>query len=142
MKMNQSQLADRLGISTRRVRQLEDLGVVVAEGRGRYDAENNARRYSAFATKDQAAVLIEIEDAAGRVEHGLAQLAKRFAIVAGKAIGADINALDAAWKLSISMRADDERSMLDTIREAAVLDAWRRLFDIAQHHVTAADLAA
>jgi hypothetical protein len=49
---NQSKLAEALAITDRRVRQLEEQGVLVRDSLGTYDVVVNRYRYRLFKTRD------------------------------------------------------------------------------------------
>jgi phage terminase Nu1 subunit (DNA packaging protein) len=68
---NQSELADALEISDRRVRQLEDRGVVVRHSDGNYDVDRNRRRYRSFIDRNIDEVTAGVEKAAKGADDAL-----------------------------------------------------------------------
>ena len=124
--VDQQELARRLGISDRRVRQLEAECVVERlDGEPpRYDLDANARRYRLYADHDIDSICREVEEAsrdlddlfdrmrmAGDVEERRL-IAKRD----GRAIGR----LDAAMALSNALAPEHARQMLGSIRNLFV----------------------
>ena len=64
--VSQQQLARVLGLTERRIRQLEAEGVVERiDGQRKYDLSANKRRYEVYASDDAELVIPEIERAAG-----------------------------------------------------------------------------
>ncbi|MFT0874931.1 hypothetical protein VRZ08_00090 [Rhodopseudomonas sp. G2_2311] len=72
MIMNQAELAERLGVTSRRVRQLEAAGIITAKGRGEYQAEESERHYQIYAARDLDAAEAQLVRAEAKMNQALA----------------------------------------------------------------------
>jgi phage terminase Nu1 subunit (DNA packaging protein) len=68
--VNQRTLADVLNLTTRRVQQLEDRGVIIRQPDGGYDVERNRDRYWLFRDHKMDRVVLELEGS-GRLSGAL-----------------------------------------------------------------------
>ena len=121
----QKSLAAALGVTTRRLRQLEELGVVIRRHDGAYDVAKNVARYQTYQRRSPADVE-ELHDAvlqasrdAERAMDAADPDKPDFEKVARRAADA-IHALDESMKLMNAMRPEGDRPMLDSFRQMVV----------------------
>jgi DNA-binding Lrp family transcriptional regulator len=124
--VDQQELAWRLGISDRRVRQLESEGVVERlDGEPpRYDLDANARRYRLYVDHDIDTVCREVEEASGDVDDLFERMrmagdVEKRRLIA-KQDGHAIGRLDAAMALSNALAPEHARQMLGTFRNLII----------------------
>ena len=101
---SQSELASALAISDRRVRQLEDQGVIPCHPDGGYDVDRCRRRYRLFIDRDIDRVATAVEEAAERAEDALDQIRGEPDLegrrVLANGLGGAIGELDGAMRLA------------------------------------------
>ena len=124
--VDQQELARHLGVSDRRVRQLEAEGVVERlDGEPpRYDLDANARRYRLYADHDIDTVCREVEEASRDVDDLLGRMRMAGDVeerrLIAKQDGHAIGRLDAAMALSNALAPEHARQMLGTFRNLVV----------------------
>jgi DNA-binding Lrp family transcriptional regulator len=136
--VDQQQLARHLGISDRRVRQLEAEGIIerLDVEPAKYDLAGNTSRYRMYANRDLNAICREIEDAAERVDDLLERLRaegdvnkrRRIAEVDGSAIGR----LDAAMALSNALAPEHARDMARTFTKLLIGRTISEFFELCR----------
>ena len=124
--VDQQELARHLGVSDRRVRQLEAECVVERlDGEpARYDLDANARRYRLYADHDIDTVCQEVEAATKDVADLFDRMRKADDVEERRLIakhnGHAIGRLDAAMALSNALAPEHARQMLGTFRNLVV----------------------
>jgi hypothetical protein len=138
-ELSQIDLATELGISDRRIRQLEEKGVVVRNTRGNYDVDRNRRRYRLFIDRDMERVANEVEEAAERAADVLDQmraepdLSTRRLLV--QRLGSTVGELDSAMKLANALAPDSSRALLDSYTNMVVGRLTSELFDLCNWQI-------
>lgn len=139
---DQLELARHLGVTDRRVRQLEAEKVIERLDDGGYDLDESRRRYRLYASGDMDAVCRQIEDGSKCVDEMFSRMRaeddveKRRQIVAedGRAIGR----LQVAMDIANAMGPEPAREMLRTftkmsmgrvMSECLSLCNWRHVAD-------------
>jgi hypothetical protein len=111
-----SELANRIGLTSRRVRQLEDAGVFVRGAEGQFDVDCKAERYRRYSDGNIDLVTDEIERLGQAVNAGLdrlhaeGDLGKRRKL--GRDIGPLLGQLDAAMRLGAALAPPHARPLL------------------------------
>jgi hypothetical protein len=136
--LSQIDLAKELAISDRRVRQLEEQGVIIRRPDGDYDIDRNRRRYRVFIGRDLEGAANSVEKAAKGADDALDELRgepdleQRRLLAQG--LGSAIGELDGAMRLANALAPESARAMLDTFTRMVVgraasefleLCAWR-----------------
>ena len=124
--VDQQELARHLGISDRRVRQLEAEQIIerLADEPTRYNLDASARRYRLYAGGDMDAVCRQIEEASTRIDHMFSRMRaeddieKRREIVASE--GGAIGQLDAAMSIANALAPQHSRVLLKTFKDLCV----------------------
>ena len=116
---SQSKLANELGLTDRRVRQLEDQGVIVRNCDGRYDVGLNHSRYRLFIDRDIDRVATAVEEAAKRSDDALDQIRtepslKKRRVLAQK-LGSAIGQLELEMKLANALAPEHHRQLSDSL---------------------------
>jgi hypothetical protein len=123
-RTNQAGLADALAITDRRVRQLEDQGVLVRDFGGRYDVGFNRHRYRLFKTRDYHQAAIDIEQAARRAQDALDQIRAASGLnerrTLAPELGPAIGELYRAMKLCNALADEHERLLFATFTRMVV----------------------
>jgi hypothetical protein len=135
-RANQSKLAEALAITDRRVRQLEDQGVLVRDSLGTYDVAVNCYRYRLFKTRDNDRVSADAEQAAWRAQDALDQIhaapnlktRRRLARKLGPAIGE----LGDAMALANAFFEAHERDFLNMFARLLVERAFAELCSLCR----------
>jgi hypothetical protein len=129
----QCELADALDISDRRVRQLEELGVIVRHPNGGYDIDKNRRRCRIFTDHDIDLATTAVEQAARDVEDALDQIRaapaegrRRLAQKLGPAVGV----LDGAMRLANALAPEHQRPLLNSYTTMLIGRTAGELFDL------------
>ena len=134
--VDQQELARHLGISDRRVRQLEaELVISRLDGDpARYDLDVNARRYRLYANRDIDTVCDEILEATKDVEDVLKRLANEPDIQKRREIakedGGAIGRLDGAMKLATALQPEHSREMARTFNNLIIGRAAGDFFEL------------
>jgi hypothetical protein len=115
-------LASRLGLTKRRVRQLEDEGVFVRSVDEMFDVAWNVERYRLYSRKDVETVVDEINRVGTAIESGMDRLYSESDLEErrklGRAeVGPLIGQLYAAMRLSNAMASLHERPLLYQLRK-------------------------
>ena len=134
--VDQQGLARHLGISDRRVRQLEtELVISRLDGdTARYDLDVNSRRYRLYADHDTDTAAREIDEASACVQRlfgrlraeGDIQKRRQIAVEEGHAIGQ----LDAAMTLGSALASEHARDMLKTYTKMILGRAMADCFEL------------
>ena len=130
----QSKLANELGVTDRRVRQLEDQGVIVRDCDGGYDVGLNRRRYRLFIDHDVDRVATAVEEAARRSDDALDQiriepsLKKRRALA--QKLGSTIGELEREMRLANALAPEHHRKLSDSLTRMIVGRAVGELLDL------------
>ncbi len=127
---DQPELARHLGVSDRRVRQLEVEQIITRlDGEpALYDLDVNIRRYRLYADHDIDVICREIEQAAQRVEDLFKLLRaeddvqKRREIVSSK--GGAIGQMDAAMSLANALAPQHSRDLLKAFKTCVWAEQW------------------
>jgi hypothetical protein len=116
-KLNQLDLAKELAISDRRVRQLEEQGVIVRDPDGNYKLDRNRRRYRQFIERDVEGVANDVEEAARCADDALDQMRAVQDLeerrLLAKRLGCAVGQLDMAMRLADAL-APASRAMLES----------------------------
>lgn len=126
-----AEMAERIGLTARRVRQLEEIGVLVRNAAEVFDLDWNSRRYRIFAERDCDAAAHEIERAGRDVDAAFSALRacsadKRRKMAAE--VGPLVGRLDAALRLVPALAQPTLRPLIE---RAVVADSGRVLAEFA-----------
>ncbi len=132
--VDQVELARHLGISDRRVRQLEAEKIVerLPDEPTRYDLDASARRYRLYAGGDMDAVCRQIEEASTRIDNMFSRMRaeddiqRRREIVASE--GGAIGQLDAAMSIANALAPQHSCDLLKTFKYMCVGSAIGECF--------------
>ncbi len=134
--VNQRTLADALNLTTRRVQQLEDRGVIIPQPDGDYDLERNRDRYWLFRDHQMDRVLSELEQAAERADQLISRIRKEPDIRnrrrLAKEHGADIGRLHDAMRLANAMSPEHARQLLGDFTTMVFGRAVSELFELCR----------
>jgi hypothetical protein len=138
---NQSELADALRISDRRVRQLEDRGVVVRHSDGNYDVDRNRRRYRLFIDRNIDEVTAGVEKAAKGADDALDELRAEPNLeqrrLLSKRLGPAIGELDCAMRLANALAGESARPMLESYTRMVVGRAASEFLELCNLQIAA-----
>jgi hypothetical protein len=134
-RTNQSKLAEALAITDRRVRQLEDQGVLVRDSLGTYDVAVNRYRYRLFKTRDNDRPSADAEQAAWRAQDALDQIHAAPSLKArrrlARKLGPTIGELGEAMRLANALLEEQhERAFLNLFTQLLVDRAFAELRDL------------
>lgn len=134
---NTNEIATALGLTTRRVGQLVEAGVILPGDDGRADPEVSRSRYQTFARRD-VHELAELTAEAERAGLAAAKAAERLnerATLADAKRAAKLAAdFDAAGKLLEACQPEHRRPILRHARESVVGEIVVRALEVAQRH--------
>ncbi len=121
---DQLELARHLGVSDRRIRQLEAEQVVERLDDGGYDLDASARRYRLYANRDTDAACLEVEVATKDLADLFDRMREETDIqkrcLIAKRDGHAIGRFDSAMALANSLAPEHARQMLGTFRNLIV----------------------
>jgi hypothetical protein len=139
--LSQADLAKQLAISDRRVRQLEEHGVIVRHPKGNYDLDRNRRRYRLYVDRDIDQVAIGVEEATKRADEALDQIRSEPSLEErrrlAKRLGSVIGELDGAMRLANALAPESERALLDSYTRLFVGRAATEFLDLCDWRVAA-----
>jgi hypothetical protein len=122
--LSQTDLAKELAISDRRVRQLEERGVVIRHPEGGYDIHRNRRRYRLFIDRDLEGAANGVEEAAKRADDALDQIRAEPDLegrrLLAQGLGSAIGELDGAMRLANALAPESARAMLESYTRMVV----------------------
>ena len=116
MNKNDREMADRIGVTVRRVQQLAADGVLWRHDTGAFDIADNARAYRVYSDNDVDEVCRQIEAEARSVEDDLDALREartpeqRWKLA--QEVGPHVGRLNKALRLSIAMDSPGSRQLL------------------------------
>jgi hypothetical protein len=127
-----AEMSERIGVTVRRVRQLEELGVLIRNAKKVFEIEWNANRYRVFADGSHDESSHEIERAARDLDAAFDRLrAERNADKRRKMapeVGPLVGRLDAALRLAAALASPALRPLIE---RAVVADSGRVLAEFA-----------
>jgi hypothetical protein len=137
--VGQSELASVLSVTDRRVRQLEDEGVILRHPDGKYDEDRNRRRHRQFIDRDIDQVAIGVEEAARRADDALDQLRAEPDLeqrrLLAKDLGSAIGELDCAMRLANALAPESARAMLESYTRMVVARAASEFLELCNWRI-------
>jgi hypothetical protein len=138
---NQSELANALGISDRRVRQLEEQGVIIRCPDGNYDVDWCLRRYRLFIDRDINQVAMAVERAVERVDNALDQLRGEPGLEVRRRLverlGPAVGELDGAMRLANALAPATHRELLESYTRMVVGRTAAEFLDLCNWRLAA-----
>lgn len=123
MKSNTSEIARALGVTSRRVRQLIDLGIVIPDETGMIDPAEASRRYGTFVRRDPdeiARLVSRLERIANEACEFADKLSARSSLAAAQRVAAAAREFDDTARLVEACRPESERDLLAHARKSFV----------------------
>jgi hypothetical protein len=125
MSSNDQEMADRLGLTIRRIQQLAADGIIWRRAdTNEFEIEENAQVYRIFIDRDVDEVCRRMSVAAIAVDAGLDKLAEAKGpeerMKLAREVGPTIGRLDCVLRLSIAMDPPSARQLLMTWRDAVM----------------------
>lgn len=142
MKKNSADIAVRLGVTPRRVRQLLDLGVLIADNDGRIDPDTAARRYGVFTRRDPEEVgrlVARLDQVASEALAAASRLSAKSSLAAARRVAELAREFDETGALIEAVRPESERGLLANTRAVIVGRLYGQAIEIAQAHHHRAD---
>lgn len=116
MNSGNAELAEYLGLTERRVRQLEDEGVFVRDANELFDVARNADRYRVYSRKDVDTVADEIERLGSAIDAGMNRLYAESDLKKRRKLGPEvaplIGQIYAAMRLGNAIASPHSRPLL------------------------------
>lgn len=145
MKTNSPEIARVLGVTTRRVRQLIDLGVVIPDDAGHMEPAEAARRYGIFTRRDPdelRRLTSRLERVADDACDAAEKLGKRSSLAAAQRVAVLAKEFDDLARLAEACRPESERGLLAHARKTIVGSLLGDAIEAAKPHLRRAGKAA
>lgn len=137
MKTNSPEISRLLGITSRRVRQLIDLGVVIPDDAGQIDPADASRRYGVFVRRDPDEIgrmVSRLERIASEACEAADKLNARSSLAAAQRVAAFAREFDDLGRLVEACRPEAERDLLAHARKSFVGALLGEAIEAARAH--------
>jgi len=145
MKTNSTDIARALGITSRRVRQLIDLGVVLPDDAGQIDHAEASRRYTIYVRRDPdeiSRMVNRLERVADEACDAAEKLGKRASLAAAQRVAGLAKEFDDLGRLIEAVRPESERGLLAHARKTIVGSLLGDAIEAARPHLRRAGTVA
>lgn len=135
MKKNSGEIAQLLGVTPRRVRQLLDLGVLIADDDGRIDPDAAARRYGVFTRRDPEEVgrlVARLDWIAREALTAASRLSANSSLAAARRVAELARDFDETGALIEAVRPESERGLLANTRAVIVGRLYGQAIEVVQ----------
>lgn len=137
MKSNSPDIARALGVTARRVRQLLDMGVLLADDAGQIDPADASRRYGVFSRRNPdelARLTSRLERVADEACDAADKLGKRASLAAAQRVAGLAKEFDDLGRLIEACRPESERGLLAHARKTIVGSLLGDAIEAARAH--------